>query len=153
MIHLKYVEHIFIWSLSKSSDLQYHLSLSLFKYLAFIHPHILFFLTWRFFLYFLCLACLISLLHPCIQPASILVFMGFFAYCMQNLLIYSFSHPHYLGLIASFTIMVSSPNLSSERETEWPSSSWRAVWFYLQYETMRESLTFCWYQLACCSSS
>lgn len=84
----------------------------------FFIPIFCFLLTWRFFLTLFSLPGMPNFLATPLHIASFnIAFHGFFACCMQHLLIYSFSHPHHLGLIASFTIMVCAPNLSSE--TDW----------------------------------
>lgn len=83
----------------------------------FFIPIFCFLLTWRFFLTLFSFSGMPNFLATPLHVASFNVaFYGCFACCMQHLLIYSFSHPHHLGLIASFTIMICSPNSSSERD-------------------------------------
>lgn len=96
---------------------QTNLSLAFLKIWPFFIPMFCFLLTLRFFLFcFLCLTCWTSLLHLCMYPGFSIAVHGVFVCCMQYLLIYSFSLPHHLELIAAFTIIVSSPNLSSDRD-------------------------------------
>lgn len=46
--------------------------------------------------------------------------MGFFCVLYAAFSHLFFSHPHHLGLIAAFTIMVSSPNLTSDTDCPLP---------------------------------